>query len=64
MPDDLHWKELYASFEVKLDPTTLDSLTITRNIRKLNSNDINQVLIYVCLFDNIVKKTGVPEGIQ
>eukprot|EP00957_Ditylum_brightwellii_P046708 3544410-Ditylum_brightwellii.AAC.2 len=51
MPDDLHQRDLYAFFEVKLDPTVVDSLTTTHNIRKLNSNSIEQ-------------KTGVPEGIQ
>eukprot|EP00957_Ditylum_brightwellii_P059811 4540997-Ditylum_brightwellii.AAC.1 len=64
MLDDSHQKDLYASFEVKLDPMAVDSLTTTHNVRKLDSNDIKQVLIYFRLLDDIVKKIGVPEGIQ
>eukprot|EP00957_Ditylum_brightwellii_P085270 6485280-Ditylum_brightwellii.AAC.1 len=61
MPDDLHRKDLYVSFEVKLDLSDPSSLTASHNVRKLDTNDIEQVLIYVRSFDNIVKKTGVPE---
>eukprot|EP00957_Ditylum_brightwellii_P131812 10051696-Ditylum_brightwellii.AAC.1 len=64
MLDDSHRKDLYVSFEVKLDPSDPNSLTTSHNVRKLDTNNIEQVLTYVRSFDDIVEKPGMPEGIQ
>eukprot|EP00957_Ditylum_brightwellii_P174071 13253938-Ditylum_brightwellii.AAC.1 len=63
-PDDTNMEDLYAPFEGRFDPANANSTTTTHNVRKLDSNDVERVLMYVQAFNDIVEKANVPVGLQ
>eukprot|EP00957_Ditylum_brightwellii_P164785 12546808-Ditylum_brightwellii.AAC.1 len=63
-PDDMHRKDLYTSFDIRLDPANVNSLTASHSVRKLDTNDVERILMFIQAFDDIVAKANIPEGGQ
>eukprot|EP00957_Ditylum_brightwellii_P161534 12299295-Ditylum_brightwellii.AAC.1 len=62
--DDTHRKDLYTSFDIRLNPADPNSLTVLHSVRKLDSNNVKCVLMFIQSFDDIVEKAAIPEGGQ
>eukprot|EP00957_Ditylum_brightwellii_P007817 592121-Ditylum_brightwellii.AAC.1 len=62
--DDTHRKDLYTPFDIRLNLADANSLTALHSIWKLNAINIERILMFIQLFDSIVKKASIPEGGQ
>eukprot|EP00957_Ditylum_brightwellii_P014427 1086320-Ditylum_brightwellii.AAC.1 len=63
-PDNTHRKDLYTPFDIHLDPADANSFTISHSVRKLDTNNVEHVLIFIQSFDGIIAKANIPEGGQ
>eukprot|EP00957_Ditylum_brightwellii_P146469 11151705-Ditylum_brightwellii.AAC.1 len=63
-PDDTHRKDLYTSFDIRLDPADANSLTALHSMRKLDTNNVERILMFIQSFNDIVAKAAIPEGGQ
>eukprot|EP00957_Ditylum_brightwellii_P205275 15343138-Ditylum_brightwellii.AAC.1 len=51
-------------FDKRLNPADINSLTASHSTRKLNSNDVKQVLMFIQVFHSIATKAAIPQGPQ
>eukprot|EP00957_Ditylum_brightwellii_P081947 6231724-Ditylum_brightwellii.AAC.1 len=63
-PDDTHRKDLYTSFDIRLNLANPNSLTVLHSVQKLDSNDVERMLMFIQSFDDIVEKVAILEGGQ
>jgi hypothetical protein len=57
-------KDWYITNDISLDPSNPISEKITHKYLKLNSMEIEEVLEFFSMFDNIFKNLALPSGPQ
>ena len=61
-PDDDRSKDRFCMFEIPIDPNDPDGLKSATEVKKLNSDDPEDVLSHILNFDLLVANLGTAEG--